>query len=118
MNTKLATRQIRLTEWAAVIKDCKASGLKVDLYCEQHGISRDAYYYWLRKVKEAALEQAGFVELPAPIPEKEDATPVIKTQAVFKTQMLIKANHIELCVNSETPTELISRVLGVFEHVE
>lgn len=45
MNTKLATRQIRLNEWAAVIKDCKASGLKVDTYCEQHGISRDAYYY-------------------------------------------------------------------------
>lgn len=32
MNTKLATRQIRLNEWAAVIKDCKASGLKVDTY--------------------------------------------------------------------------------------
>ena len=65
MNTKLATRQIRLNEWAAIIKDCKASGQKVDIYCEQHGLSRDAYYYWLRKVKEAALTQAGFVELPA-----------------------------------------------------
>ena len=62
MNTKLATRQIRLNEWAAIIKDCKASGQKVDIYCEQHGLSRDAYYYWLRKVKEAALTQAGFVE--------------------------------------------------------
>ena len=65
MNTKLATRQIRLNEWAVIIKDCKASGQKVDIYCEQHGLSRDAYYYWLRKVKEAALTQAGFVELPA-----------------------------------------------------
>lgn len=45
MNTKLATRQIRLHEWAAIIKDCKASGQKVDIYCEQHGLSRDAYYY-------------------------------------------------------------------------
>ena len=51
MNTKLATTQIRITEWAAIIKDCKSSGLKVDEYCQQHDISRDAYYYWLRKVK-------------------------------------------------------------------
>lgn len=29
MNTKLATTQIRITEWAAIIKDCKSSGLKV-----------------------------------------------------------------------------------------
>lgn len=41
MNTKLATRQIRLEEWAAIIKDCKASGQNVDIYCEQHGLSRD-----------------------------------------------------------------------------
>lgn len=64
MNTKLAIRQIRLNEWAAIIKDCKASGQKVDIYCEQHGLSRNAYY-WLRKVKEVALKQAGFVELSA-----------------------------------------------------
>ena len=48
---------------------CKASGQKVDLYCEQHGLSRDTYYYWLRKVKEVALKQAGFVELPTLTPE-------------------------------------------------
>ena len=66
MNTKLATTQIRITEWAAIIKDCKSSGMKVDDYCQLHDISRDAYYYWLRKAKTAALQQAGFVELPMP----------------------------------------------------
>ena len=48
MNTKLATTQIRITEWAAIIKDCKSSGMKVDDYWQQHDISRDTYYYWLR----------------------------------------------------------------------
>ena len=59
MNNKLATTQIWLTEWAAVIKDCKTSGLKVDDYCQPHNLSRDSYYYWLQKVKETALKQAG-----------------------------------------------------------
>ena len=45
MNTKLATTQIRITEWATIIKDCKSSGMKVDDYCQLHDISRDAYYY-------------------------------------------------------------------------
>ena len=39
------------------------SGLKVDDYCAQHGLSGNAYFYWLRKVKEAALTQSGFVEV-------------------------------------------------------
>ena len=94
MNTKLATRQIRLNEWAAIIKDCKASGQKVDIYCEQHGLSRDAYYYWLRKVKEAALTQAGFVELPALTSEQIPAKTIEKGTSAFETQMIIKVNYI------------------------
>jgi len=69
MDTRLATNQIRLSEWTRIIKDRCQSGLKVDEYCEQHHLSRHAYYYWLRKVKEAALIHNSFVELPA-LPEK------------------------------------------------
>ena len=71
MDTKVATRQIRIQQWAAIIKDCKASNLKVDDYCREHDISRDAYYYWLRKVKEAALLQSGFVEFDLPANGKQ-----------------------------------------------
>ena len=60
MNTKLATSRMRTGQWADIIKDCKESGLKVDDYCAQHSLSRNAYFYWLRKVKEAALTQSGF----------------------------------------------------------
>ena len=63
MNTKLATSRIRTGQWADIIKDCKRSGLKVEYYCAQHGLSRNAYFYWLRKVKEATLTQSGFVEV-------------------------------------------------------
>ena len=111
MNTKLATTQIRITEWAAIIKDCKSSGLKVDEYCQQHDISRDAYYYWLRKVKAAALQQAGFVEQPVPEVKSVPA-------AVFAAQMVIKVGGAELGINNDTPTELITRILEVIRHAE
>lgn len=71
MDTKLATTQIRIQQWAAVIHDRQESGLKVDDYCEQHGLSRNAYYYWLRKVKEADLTQTGFVEIQSVVTAQE-----------------------------------------------
>lgn len=108
MNTKLATRQIRIAEWASIIKACKSSGLKVDEYCRQNNISRDAYYYWLRKVKEAALLQSGFVEIPL---EKQPSEP-------FRIQMIVKAGNTELCINDSTPSELLSRVLEVIHNVK
>lgn len=118
MNTKLATRQIRLNEWAAIIKDCKASGQKVDIYCEQHGLSKNAYYYWLRKVKEAALKQAGFVELPALVSEQASVKTINKGISGFETQMIIKINGIEFCVNENSPSELISIVMEIIRHAE
>ena len=111
MNTKLATTQIRITEWAAIIKDCKSSGMKVDDYCQQHDISRDTYYYWLRKVKTAALQQAGFVELPIP-----ETKPVPTTD--FSTQMVIKTAGKEIRINYDTPPELITRGLEVIRHAQ
>ncbi len=55
MDTKLATNQIRLQQWAAIIKERCESGLKVNEYCELHRLSHNAYYYWLRKIRKAAL---------------------------------------------------------------
>ena len=106
MDTKLATKQIRLREWAEIIKDCKSSGLKVDDYCSQNSLSRDAYYYWLRKVKEAALLQAGFVEMPA----------ARSVPSGFVPQMQIQVDDIGIGINKDTPVELISTVLGVIRH--
>lgn len=111
MNIKLATTQIRLTEWASIIKDCRSSGLKVDEYCQQHNLSRDAYYYWLRKVKDAALQQAGFVELSVPEKRYVPATE-------FDTQLIIRTAGMELGINNDTPPELITRILGVIRYAE
>ena len=44
-------------QWADIIKDCKKSGLKVDGYCVQHGLSGNVYVYRFRKVKELSEEQ-------------------------------------------------------------
>lgn len=57
MNTKLATSQIRLKNWAAIIQDRKQSGLSVNDYCSQHQLSRDAYYYWLPMLNDADISR-------------------------------------------------------------
>ena len=46
---------MRAGQWADIIRDYKESGLKVDDYCTWNGLSRNAYFCWLLKVKEAAI---------------------------------------------------------------
>ena len=66
-------------DYSAIIQDRNQSGLSVKDYCAQHQLSRDSYYYWLRKVKETLLTESGFVEVTQPkklpVPETTTADP-------------------------------------------
>ena len=57
MNTKMVTTGFRMAQWAQVIQDRKTSGEKIKNYCQNRGLSRDAYFYWQKKIKETACDQ-------------------------------------------------------------
>jgi hypothetical protein len=57
MNAREIATEIRLSQWAQEIQERKASGLSIKEYCLTRGIGRDAYFYWQRKLKDAACGQ-------------------------------------------------------------
>lgn len=60
MANALAVRDAyRLQSWAEIIRERQTSGLTNKEFCAQRGIPEKTYYYWLRKVREAATEAAG-----------------------------------------------------------
>ena len=44
--------QLKLEHWRKLIAECQSSGMQVKQWCAQNEISKDQYYYWLRKVRE------------------------------------------------------------------
>ena len=59
MGDILAVRdEYRQIQWAAVIQECKASGLTKKEYCIRHGLSEKSFYYWQRKFREQVVEAA------------------------------------------------------------
>ncbi len=52
MGDVLAVRdEYRQIQWAAVIQECKASGLTNKEYCIQHGLSERSFYYLQKKLR-------------------------------------------------------------------
>lgn len=51
-----ATHDYNLTLWANRIKECRASRLTVNKWCEQNNIGFKNYYYWMRKIKREAFD--------------------------------------------------------------
>lgn len=50
-------KQVKLQYWLDVIRQCRASGLTNQAWCEQHDISLKSYYYWLAKIRKIAIEE-------------------------------------------------------------
>ena len=48
--------EYRLENWVEIIRERQDSGLTNREFCAQRGISEKTYYYWLRKVREAAAK--------------------------------------------------------------
>lgn len=71
--TSLVARQYRLHEWAAQIAECnnRPSNLTVKEWCSQHHITVADYYYRLRQVRKACLEN-----LPAESPTSQSVIPL------------------------------------------
>ena len=72
----LAVRdEYRVQQWAAVIRECNASGLSNREFCRQRGITEKTFYYWLRKLRSQMTEAAApqLVQLePAPVKIQDD----------------------------------------------
>jgi len=67
MNTRKLANEYRLAHWAKIINDRKESGLNVKSYCESAGIQESAFYYWQKKLREAASLQMVVQNNPAEI---------------------------------------------------
>lgn len=65
------TKELRLAQWAGIIKEQKQSGLTVKDWCSRNGITKDAYYYWQKKLRKEVYEAINPHEsIFAPVPNE------------------------------------------------
>ena len=49
MDVAKLSQDVKMQQWAIMIKTCRESGLSVREWCRQNNISEQSYYYWLKK---------------------------------------------------------------------
>lgn len=122
MGIKEVKRQTNIRKWTQIFSERNASGLTVRQYCEEHGITKDQYYYWLKVVREAAIEMAerqnALVEIPttrsdvpAVIPSGEHVNEVRPDPCI-----LIQTGTTMIQVDSTAPVALVRGIMEVIRH--
>ena len=129
--TSLVAEQVRLQQWADQIRDCqnRPSGMKVETWCSQHGITKANYYYRLRRVRQAILDRlpdsepdsnkdSFFVELPAPTglhpPQSSDS--VQNTVSSGAAAVLHGINGVSVEIFPSTSPELLRVLMEALVH--
>jgi putative transposase len=116
MNTREIAKEYRLSHWAEVLRERSASGLSVKEFCKAAGIQENVYYYWQRKLREAACEElAARARREAVNPEKcliPTGWALCKAEDSnsSKKSLAVEINGFRVHIESETDPELVAKV--------
>lgn len=110
MDTQKVTANYRLSQWAQVIKARLESGQNVQDFCQAAGINKNAYFYWQRKLRNAACTELARTE------ESKNVVPsgwmqLNSEQSQCTNESVdIEINGCHIAVNAQTDMELLKRV--------
>jgi hypothetical protein len=112
--------QYRLKEWAEQIRECqnRPAGMSVVDWCATHSITKGNYYYRLRCVRQACLEN-----LPPEAPAQQ-IVPVNtcllqrETQSGSTQGLSVSVNGFSIHVTESTPMPLLAAVLKAVRNAE
>jgi len=107
--------EIRLAGWTQALKERITSGESINAFCQNKGISRHAYFYWQRKVREAACEQLAEAQkqtsLPAPtFKEVMIAEPPLP-EIIAPSCICVESGGYKITAGSAYSTEAIAALL-------
>ncbi len=111
MDTREVAAEYRLAQWAQIIQTRAQSGQSIKEFCASAGISRNAYFYWQRKLREGVCtELAGkgtkFKNSLVP----SGWTQLASVAGRAESSVTIEVSGCRISTTAETDLELLTKV--------
>lgn len=109
-----------MSQWVETIRECRSSGQTVKAWCAEHDINTKSYYYWLKRIRDAACEA-----LPA-LGENSSIVPVnIPANAAgsgpatqsSSSQIVLRYGSVVLELRNNASATLIENTLRALHNV-
>ena len=113
MDTKKVAAEYRLSQWAQVIQTRLNSGQNIKDFCQSSGISKNAYFYWQKKLREVACTEIAKAEEPKNTIPSGWLQLKPKQEQHEKESLDIEISGCHVKVNAETNPELLKKVCHI-----
>lgn len=111
MDTREMAAEYRLAQWAQTIQTRVQSGQSIKEFCASAGISRNAYFYWQRKLREGAcaeLAGKGTESENRLVPSGWAQLETVADRAA--ASVTVEVNGCRITANTGTDLELLAKV--------
>jgi len=112
MNTREIASELRLSHWAQIMRERSASGMSIRGYCKSTGICENVYYYWQRKLREAACDElvvAQSKQEKALVPTGWAVCKAAETEMPQRSPLIIEIGGCRIAVEADADLELLAR---------
>ena len=111
MDIQKVTAEYRLSNWMQVIQEKQCSEQSIKDFCKEKGISKNAYFYWQRKLRKVACAELSKQEEPVNcVPE---GWMQLAQGQEIKSTLNIEIGGCRVTVDAETDTELLKKVCRI-----
>jgi putative transposase len=113
INTREIATGYRLEHWAGIIRERAESGLTVKAFCESAGVHPNSYFYWQRRLREAACGSGTAAgALPAPNGWTA-AVPTVSVTPGISRALPIEIGKCRVIADTDTDERLLAKVCRV-----
>jgi len=107
--------QHALEHWKKVVLDQRASGLNATAYCRENNINYNAFYYWLRAIREDLVKQQPKETTPQFAALSDAST--VPALTSNPSGLLLRYGPVSMEISENTSPELIRSTLRILREV-
>ena len=119
-----STFEVRLSNWRSIIEESehRPQNVTKKQWLQDHHIPEKQYYYWLRRVRKAAISQLKPDLLPVPVStgHTEIALAQIPAEGILSSEktpaVVIRTKRSAVEISSDLPEELLLKLLKAVSH--
>jgi putative transposase len=110
MNSREVTHAYRIAQWAGLAKERGELGMSIRAFCAMKGFAENTYFYWQRRLRNAAGEKIMNLEPGAESLMPKGWAAVVESRPEPSKGVTIEVGGCKISVDSGTDTELLLKV--------
>jgi len=112
IDTRKVKTEYRMGQWTQLLREKAGTGESISVFCNRIGVNKNTYFYWQKKLREAA----------AVVLESSESSPqswalAVQTPQPKSSEITIEINGCRITITPETNAEFLAKICRTLKNI-